>query len=262
MGPVNSDDPAEPFCFFLTPLGSDDSAVRARAAELQSLVEDVVAAHELRVVRADQIGEPGMITDQIVRAIMGARMIFADLTGANANVYYELGVAHSLNRPVVTMIDKARELAFDTAHDRAIVIGDDGRLSFAQARRLREQLSGFVAAVLSGRHRPKNVVAEAGSIASVDELAGDDPVLAMLSQTHEDIAELRRALEEARYGQPIAQTSDVALLRGLVARLVDDSNMAAGGIRNALMDGRTSADHDEWVERLCGEKPETDPFTT
>lgn len=249
-GGRESDD--ERFCFFVTPLGSDGSEVRGRADELQTLIEEVVASHNLRVVRADQIGEPGMITDQIVRAILRAEMIFADLTGANANVYYELGVAHSLNRPVVTIIDKAHELAFDTAHDRAIVVGDDGRLSFAQSRALREQLGSFVAAVVSGRYRPRNVVAEAASIATVGDLAGDDPVMAMLTQTHDDIAGLRRLLEEPRHGVAVADSSDVSLMRSLLERLVAETkSMTPGRFRNALMDGRTSSTHDEWVESLC-----------
>lgn len=242
------------YCFFIAPLGPDGSDVRSRADELQSIIYEAVNEHQLKVIRADQIGEPGMITDQVVRAILRSRMVFADLTGANANVYYELGVAHSLNRPVVTLIDKARDLTFDTAHDRAIVIGDDGRLSLAQARRVRDQIAQFVQAVVSGRHRARNVVTEAASLASVDELAGDDPVVSMFAQTHDDIAHVRRLLEEFGRFSSTPATSDVELMRMFIARILDEYPIEAGRIRNALMDGRTSASHDEWVEQLLAKR--------
>ena len=58
------------YAFFITPLGSDDGVVRARADEIQSIIAEVLTPHSLAVIRADQIGEPGMITDQIVR-LMG-----------------------------------------------------------------------------------------------------------------------------------------------------------------------------------------------
>jgi hypothetical protein len=36
----------------------------------------------------------GNITGQVIQAIVSADLIVADLTGKNANVYYEIGVAH------------------------------------------------------------------------------------------------------------------------------------------------------------------------
>jgi hypothetical protein len=246
-GDRHSDDA---YCFFITPLGPENSDIRARADEIQSLIDEVLTGYGLSVIRADQIGAPGMITDQIVRSIVRSRMVFADLTGANANVYYELGVAHSLKRPVVTIIDKARNLTFDAAHDRAIVVGDDGRLSLAQAKSLRKQLAQFVQSVSSGRFRYRNVVVDALSVAAVDELAEGDPILALLTQTHEDVMAVRRLIEEPTRVFMHHESADARLMRDFIVRLLDAHPVQAGRIRNALLDGRTSAEHDEWVETL------------
>jgi hypothetical protein len=237
-------------CFFITPLGPDGSEIRNRADELQSIISEVLDGHGLTVMRADNIGEPGMITQQIVRAILRSRMVFADLTGANANVYYELGVAHSLSRPLVTMIDKARDLTFDTAHDRAIIIGDEGVITLSQARQVKAQLQSFVTSVLSGQYRVRNVVTEAGSLATVDSLSPGDPVISMLSRTHDDIAQIRKVLEVIDRSGPDSKASDSQLMRQFIERLMYDSPVPAARLRNALLDGRTSADHDEWLERL------------
>lgn len=237
-------------CFFITPLGPEGSEVRNRADELQSIISEVLGEYELTVVRADNIGEPGMITHQIVRAILQSRMVFADLTGANANVYYELGVAHSLSRPLVTLIDKARNLTFDTAHDRAIVIGDEGTITLAQARQVKIHLQHFVTSVLNGRYRARNVVTEATSLVAVDSMRVDDPVASMISQTHDDIVQIRKLLEGIDHTRAESKVSDTELMRKLIERLINESPQPVGRLRNALLDGRTSADHDEWLERI------------
>jgi hypothetical protein len=239
-------------CFFITPLGVDGSETRNRADELQSIISEVLAEHDLTVIRADDIGEPGMISHQIVRAILQSRMVFADLTNANANVYYELGVTHSLNRPVVTLIDEPRNLTFDTAHDRAIVIGDEGIITLAQARQVKIRLQQFVASVLGGRYRARNVVSEASSLLAVNSISmsGDEALASMISQTHDDISQIKNLLAGMIRNSANSNFSDTMLLRNLIERLIDESPQPVGRLRNALLDGRTSADHDEWLERI------------
>jgi hypothetical protein len=237
-------------CFFITPLGADDSDTRRRADELGSIIKEVLDEHGLSIVRADNISEPGMVTRQIVHAIMRSRMVFADLTGANANVYYELGVAHTLNRPLVTMIDKARNLTFDAAHDRAVIIGDEGTITLAQARQVRAQLQQFVSSVIQGRYEPRNVVVEAGVTFAVDRLSINDPVLSIVNEMHEDVVTIKSLVEGLGRNDRSAESSDVLLMRRLIERLVVDSPEEVRRLRNALLDGRTSADHDEWLEQL------------
>ncbi len=239
-------------CFFITPLGAEGSQVRNRADELQSVIGEVLEEHKLTVTRADDIGEPGMITHQIVRAILQSRMVFADLTGANANVYYELGVAHSLNRPLVTLIDKARNLTFDTAHDRAIVIGDEGTITLAQARQVKIRLQQFVASVLTGGYQPRNVVAEATSLVALDSMnmSGEKALAAMISQTQDDIAQIKSLLKGIDRNRTDAGFSDVELMHNLIEHLIEESPQPVGRLRNTLLDGRTSADHDEWLEQM------------
>ncbi|MDY0746676.1 hypothetical protein SNE35_19340 [Paucibacter sp. R3-3] len=75
----------------------------------------------LRPVRADaDIFATGKIMDQVWSGINAARVLVAELTTRNPNVYYELGLAHALKKPVVLVSAKEEDVPFDLQHIRVI----------------------------------------------------------------------------------------------------------------------------------------------
>jgi hypothetical protein len=75
----------------------------------------------LRAVRADaDIFGTGKIIDQIWRGIKAAKVLVAELTSRNANVLYELGLAHALQKPVVLVSSNEPDVPFDLQHIRVI----------------------------------------------------------------------------------------------------------------------------------------------
>jgi len=75
----------------------------------------------LKPVRADaDIFATGKIIDQIWRGINGAKVLVAELTTRNANVLYELGLAHALKKPVVLVSSNQSDVPFDLKHIRVI----------------------------------------------------------------------------------------------------------------------------------------------
>ena len=74
-------------CFVISPIGAEGSDVRGRAdVILKHIVRPSAEAAGFRAERADEIAEPGMISRQIVRRLLEADAIVADMTGLNANV--------------------------------------------------------------------------------------------------------------------------------------------------------------------------------
>ena len=59
------------------------------------------------------------ILHDIVEGIAQADVVIADLTGLNANVFYELGLAHTMNKKVVIITQDLSELPFDIKSYRA-----------------------------------------------------------------------------------------------------------------------------------------------
>ncbi len=75
----------------------------------------------LRPVRADnEIFGTGKIIDQIWSGINAARVLVAELTSRNPNVFYELGLAHALEKPVVLISSNEGDVPFDLQHIRVI----------------------------------------------------------------------------------------------------------------------------------------------
>lgn len=75
----------------------------------------------LRAVRADaEIFATGKIMDQVWHGINAARVLVAELTTRNPNVFYELGLAHAMKKPVVLVSAKEEDVPFDLQHIRVI----------------------------------------------------------------------------------------------------------------------------------------------
>jgi hypothetical protein len=75
----------------------------------------------LTPIRADEdIFSTGKIIDQIWRGINSAKVLVAELTSRNANVFYELGLAHALKKPVVLVSSNENDVPFDLHYIRVI----------------------------------------------------------------------------------------------------------------------------------------------
>ena len=80
----------------------------------------------LQAVRADsEIFGTGKIIDQILLGMSKAKVLVAELTGRNPNVFYELGVAHALRKPVVLVTADESDIPFDVKHIRVITYEKD-----------------------------------------------------------------------------------------------------------------------------------------
>ena len=89
----------------------------------EELIRPAFEAADYKVVRADDITNQRNILHDIVVAIHEADIVVADLTDANPNVYYELGLAHALKRKVVLLSQAPSEAPFDLKSYRIIEYG-------------------------------------------------------------------------------------------------------------------------------------------
>ncbi len=75
----------------------------------------------LEPVRGDELYHTGSVVEQIWDQIEKAKLLIADLTGRNPNVFYELGLAHAAIKPVVFTAANIDDVPFDLRHLRVIL---------------------------------------------------------------------------------------------------------------------------------------------
>jgi hypothetical protein len=87
----------------------------------KKIYEPAIEKAGLKPVRADnEIFGTGKIMDQVWSGINSAKVLVAELTTRNPNVFYELGIAHALRKPVVLVSSNDKDVPFDLHHIRVI----------------------------------------------------------------------------------------------------------------------------------------------
>jgi len=118
--PKDRPDPRRASCFIVMPFSQEWSAdvhrILARACE----------AAGVRAVRGDDLFSPTDILEDTWQSINAADFVIADITGRNPNVLYELGIAHTLAKPVLILSKEAADIPIDLATRRVILYGQKG----------------------------------------------------------------------------------------------------------------------------------------
>lgn len=76
--------------------------------------------NNVEAVRADEIYGPGLIIGDVAQEILRSKLIIADITPQNANVFFEVGYAFALNKPTILLAEKATKLPFDVSAFRVL----------------------------------------------------------------------------------------------------------------------------------------------
>jgi hypothetical protein len=94
-------------------------------AEMRPIYDDHIVniCHRLSlsVGRADDFFRAHAVMGDVWGALQHAKIIVADCTGRNANVFYEMGVAHVLGKPVILTSQNKRDIPFDIGSIRYIL---------------------------------------------------------------------------------------------------------------------------------------------
>ena len=103
-------------CFVMQPFGGH------LGTYYETVFKPAITQAGLQPIRADDdMFATGKIMDQVWRGIGAAKVLVAELTSKNPNVFYELGLAHALRKPVVLVSSNEEDVPFDLRHIRVIV---------------------------------------------------------------------------------------------------------------------------------------------
>lgn len=91
-----------------------------RFDQLHQTLKALCKSLGLHCRRADDIWEHAQILQDIVSLIDRSRVMIADCTDRNANVFYEIGIAHTLGREVILITQNDDDVPFDLRHLRFV----------------------------------------------------------------------------------------------------------------------------------------------
>ncbi|WP_374482183.1 TRAFs-binding domain-containing protein [Zoogloea sp.] len=238
-----------PLCFVLMPFGKKTLAsgqVVDFDAIYGRLIQPGIAAAGMEPLRADEEAVGGLIHKPMYERLILCDFAVADLTGANPNVFYELGLRHGV-RPATTVM----------------LFGDTGALPFdvAPLRTIRYAMdAGGV---------PADPVAAATALtASLDEARRardepprDSPVFQLLEgYVAPDIARLKTDVfrDQARYALDarnklaVARKAGQDAVRAAALGLGDLSAAEAGVLVDLLLSYRAVSDWQGMVDLVAG----------
>lgn len=102
-------------CFIIMPFGDWFDTY------YETIYLPAIEATGLTARRADNLYRPSAIINDIWALTNEAKLILADLSEKNANVFYELGMAHALAKPAILVTESMEDVPFDLRSLRVIV---------------------------------------------------------------------------------------------------------------------------------------------
>lgn len=101
----------------------------------------------IHVEKADDTYGPGFVISDIMRRIDESDIVIADITPNNPNVFYEVGYAHAIKKPVILLAEKGKALPFDVSSYRTLFYEN----TISGKSRFQEGLRRHIEAILDGQ---------------------------------------------------------------------------------------------------------------
>lgn len=240
-----------PLCFVLMPFGkkSIPSGVTVDFdAVYQDLIAPAITAAGMEPLRADEEVGGGIIHKPMFERLILCDFAVADLTGANANVFYELGLRHGI-RPATTVLLYAgtERMMFDVAPLRALPYTLDPAGRPADLEAARTGLRKLLEAAKAQQGEPGT----------------DSPVFQLVDgYSAPDIARLKtdvfrdraRYAVEARNRLAAARRAGKDALRQAASALGDVRNLESGVVIDLFLSYRAVSDWPAMVD-LAAQMP-------
>ena len=152
--------PYDKICFYITPIGEEGSEQRKHSDMLlECVVAPVLEEFGMKPVRADRIDKPGIITNQILDYITKSKMVIADLSFHNPNVFYELAVRHMRGLPAIHLSRSSDNIPFDIGTFRTIILDMTDLYTFVpQLETYKSQISSQLRNLLEANGEADNPI--------------------------------------------------------------------------------------------------------
>src|SRR5206468_1652793 len=91
------------------------------------VIKDACDEFKIEAVRADELYGPGIIIKDVIDRIAQSQLVIADISPTNANVYFEVGYALAIGKPIILLAQRRgpeAPLPFDLSSFRVLFYDD------------------------------------------------------------------------------------------------------------------------------------------
>lgn len=209
----------------------------------------------LQPIRADDIRSQRNILQDIVEGIETTALVVADLTDSNPNVFYELGLAHALERPVILLTQSLDDVPFDLQSYRLITYD----VHFARIEEARAELEEYAVGFVNDTVRFSSPISDFRAAAARSGASRGGLPVRTPTETDDDLGLLdHMELIETSYGE----------LRRIIDRITEiTESVSASTVEAGEQLERTQKAHDRipyaHLRRIShGLSEDVDSFTT
>lgn len=141
-------------CFVIMGFGKKTDFATGRILDLNKsyklLIKPVVESKGLVCIRADEILHSGSIDYQMYKELYNADLVIADISTANVNAFYELGIRHALKKRCTIVISEDKyQYPFDLNHVKITSYCHLGEaIDYEEVERFRDVLGKTIDSVL------------------------------------------------------------------------------------------------------------------
>lgn len=107
--------------FVLTPFHSDFT-------HTYMIINETCRRAKMCAIKGDEEYVAKDVLQHIIKSIVKSRVVIANLNGRNPNVFYELGIAHTLNKPTILIAHVNTEVPFDLQNQYLVLYKNDEEL--------------------------------------------------------------------------------------------------------------------------------------
>lgn len=144
-------------CFVISPIGREDTEQHQKFREvLDFVIKPAVESkgYGIKVIRADDIERSGSFIKDILEYVAGSFAVIADLTQQNPNVFYELGVRHSLSPRTILIAQSLEDIPSDLREYRTIIYDSSAK----GAALFKDRVGKYLSEMREDPQRPDNPV--------------------------------------------------------------------------------------------------------
>lgn len=185
-------------CFVICPIGDPTSEARLWSNDIfKNVIEPIAAEFGYIAKRSIDDSKPGEITPNIIHDVIDSDLVVADLTGHNANVFYELALRHSRGKPFIQIAAAGTKIPFDIGTINTVYI-DKTTIGAVDASRT--ELRKHFSAVVEGTASFENPVSRYQHKLKAEQTG--DPIEKRMAALEEAIAAAARKMDELEATQP------------------------------------------------------------